>query len=73
MNNKDKKNLNMVERTTQIITSNCARIKFTQAWFIIVMKDVRDQFQNNFQISPLAHPLGIEGVYWNHNIKYRKS
>jgi hypothetical protein len=36
MNDKDKESLNMVERTTQIITSNCARIKFTQAWFIII-------------------------------------
>jgi hypothetical protein len=43
---------------------------FTTLPLLYVMKDVRDQFQNNFQISPLAHPLGIEGVYWNHNIKY---
>ncbi len=41
-NNKDKEYLNMVQRTTQIITQNCARIKFSQAWFIIVMRDVRD-------------------------------
>jgi len=49
----------MVERTTQIITLKCARIKFTQAWFIVVIKDVRDRFHNNFQISLLVHPLGI--------------
>ncbi len=49
----------MVEIKTQIITLKCAKIKFTQAWFIVVIKDVRDQFQNNFQISLLAHPLGI--------------
>jgi hypothetical protein len=47
----------MVERTTQIITYKWARIKFTQAWFVVVIKDVWDQFHNNFQISLLVHPL----------------
>jgi len=49
----------MVERTTQIITYKWARIKFTQAWFVVVIKDVWDKFHNNFQISLLVHPLII--------------